>query len=318
MRAQEFLVERWTARTVRDYFDSKENNRVSRGDFTVSRPFDQCIMFRFKTVPDLTRAFFRMAEYYEGNRYAGSTAQDIDMADFLDNFVDRSGSVDYFKFWDGFNITDQSFESWLKGVGKLGQAEQLVVNTVKKSLKRGPYAIIGVAGNTTGTDDHELFHAMYYLRPAYRRSVNKLMKASEFVFEKWSEKYKSSINCSHPRGFSQKAHCAGKRKQNESVEMEMVCEVCGMCEAHANTHVNENLRDWFKDKWVRFGPDGKIRGDCARGSESEGKPKCLPQAKAHALGKKGRASAAARKRRKDPNANRSGPAINVSTKGTKK
>ena len=175
------------------------------------------------------------------------------------------------------------------------------------------------------------------------------MKASEFIFEKWSEKYKSSINCNHPRGFSQKAHCAGKNKQNESVEMEMVCETCGMCETHSEhanldeacwkgyrrkpgtaeyspgscekiseTDLEENLRDWFKDKWVRFGPDGKIRGDCARGSESEGKPKCLPQSKAHALGKKGRASAAARKRRKDPNANRSGPAINVSTKGTKK
>lgn len=78
--------------------------------------------------------------------------------------------------------------------------------------------------------------------------------------------------------------------------------------------LDENLRDWFKDKWVRFGPDGKIRGDCARGSESEGKPKCLPQAKAHALGKKGRASAAARKRREDPNANRTGAAINVATK----
>jgi hypothetical protein len=78
--------------------------------------------------------------------------------------------------------------------------------------------------------------------------------------------------------------------------------------------LEENLRDWFKEKWVRFGPDGKIRGDCARGSESEGKPKCLPQAKAHALGKKGRASAAARKRREDPNANRRGAAINVATK----
>ena len=144
------------------------------------------------------------------------------------------------------------------------------------------------------------------------------MKANEFVFEKWSKKYKSSINCSHPKGFSQKAHCAGKTKQNESVEMEMVCEDCGMCEAHARPDVNENLRDWFKDKWVRFGPDGKIRGDCARGSSKEGKPKCLPQAKAHALGKKGRASAAARKRRKDPDANRSGPAINVSTKGKSK
>jgi uncharacterized protein (DUF2336 family) len=78
--------------------------------------------------------------------------------------------------------------------------------------------------------------------------------------------------------------------------------------------LEENLRDWFKDKWVRFGPDGKIRGDCARGSEKEGKPKCLPQAKAHALGKKGRASAAARKRRQDPNPNRTGKAINVATK----
>ena len=78
--------------------------------------------------------------------------------------------------------------------------------------------------------------------------------------------------------------------------------------------ITESLKDWFKEKWVRFGPDGKIRGSCARGSEKEGKPKCLPQKKAHALGKKGRASAAARKRKQDPNADRRGSAINVKTK----
>ena len=78
--------------------------------------------------------------------------------------------------------------------------------------------------------------------------------------------------------------------------------------------VDEDLKKWFRQKWVRFGPDGRIRGDCARGSDSEGKPKCLPQSKAHALGKKGRASAAARKRRQDPNPNRTGKAINVATK----
>lgn len=81
--------------------------------------------------------------------------------------------------------------------------------------------------------------------------------------------------------------------------------------------VNEDLHKWFKEKWVRFGPDGKIRGDCARGDDSEGKPKCLPQSKAHNLGKKARASAASRKRRKDPNAERSGKAINVNTKKKK-
>ena len=174
MRAKEFIAEGWTARTVKDYFDSQKNNLVSRSDFSISQPFEQCIMFRFKTVPDLTRAFFRMAEYYEG--YSGSKSKDISMADFLDNFVDRTGNVDYFKFWDGFNITDQAFESWLKAAGKLGQAEQLVANTVKKSHRSGQYVIIGVAGNNRGTDNHELFHALYYLRPEYRRAVNKLMR----------------------------------------------------------------------------------------------------------------------------------------------
>ena len=179
------------------------------------------------------------------------------------------------------------------------------------------------------------------------------MCTKQGVAEGWSQKYKKSINCSHPKGFSQKAHCAGKKKHNESIDnvMEMTCPDCGMCQSHGDNskdkldelkcwsgfhrvagtkagfpgscaknktneeQVLENLHKWFKEKWVRFGPDGKIRGDCARGSESEGKPKCLPQSKAHSLGKKGRASAASRKRREDPNANRSGKAINVSTKG---
>jgi hypothetical protein len=78
--------------------------------------------------------------------------------------------------------------------------------------------------------------------------------------------------------------------------------------------LDEDLKKWFKEKWVRFGPDGKIKGDCARGKDSEGKPKCLPQSKAHALGKKGRASAARRKRKQDPNPERRGKAINVATK----
>jgi hypothetical protein len=36
--------------------------------------------------------------------------------------------------------------------------------------------------------------------------------SEDYVEEKWSQKYKSSINCAHPKGFSQKAHCAGRKK----------------------------------------------------------------------------------------------------------
>jgi hypothetical protein len=60
------------------------------------------------------------------------------------------------------------------------------------------------------------------------------MKANEFITEKWSQKYKNSINCSHPKGFSQRAHCAGKKKHNEDITMEQVCPDCGMCQTHGN------------------------------------------------------------------------------------
>jgi hypothetical protein len=35
----------------------------------------------------------------------------------------------------------------------------------------------------------------------------------DYIEEKWSAKYKRSINCAHPRGFSQRAHCQGRRKK---------------------------------------------------------------------------------------------------------
>jgi hypothetical protein len=100
------------------------------------------------------------------------------------------------------------------------------------------------------------------------------------------------------------------QKRVPGTEYEIKKEVCTL----TTMELKENLRKWFKEKWVRFGPDGKIRGDCARGSSKEGKPKCLPQSKAQALGKKGRAASAAKKRRQDPNPERRGAAKNVATK----
>jgi hypothetical protein len=76
--------------------------------------------------------------------------------------------------------------------------------------------------------------------------------------------------------------------------------------------LNENIRQWFQDKWVRMDTKGNIKGQCAR-EEGEGKPKCLPLAKARAMDKEDRAAAAQRKRRQDPNPERSGSAINVAT-----
>jgi hypothetical protein len=46
-------------------------------------------------------------------------------------------------------------------------------------------------------------------------SAKQGMKEDE-VEEEWSQKYKKSIDCTHPKGFSQRAHCAGRKKKNKS------------------------------------------------------------------------------------------------------
>jgi hypothetical protein len=43
-------------------------------------------------------------------------------------------------------------------------------------------------------------------------SVQKLQEQIATLQEKWSTKYKRSINCGSPRGFSQRAHCQGRKK----------------------------------------------------------------------------------------------------------
>jgi hypothetical protein len=43
----------------------------------------------------------------------------------------------------------------------------------------------------------------------YEEALERLIKS---VDEKWSASYKKSIDCNNPKGFSQKAHCAGRKK----------------------------------------------------------------------------------------------------------
>lgn len=107
----------------------------------------------------------------------------------------------------------------------------------------------------------------------------------------WSDKYKKSIDCNNPKGFSQRAHCQGKKKK-----------------------MNEDLRKWFGKGgeggvggggWDRYNTKGERIGKCARG-EGEGKPKCLSKEKAAKMSKKEIAAAVRRKRKSDPVADRPG------------
>lgn len=49
------------------------------------------------------------------------------------------------------------------------------------------------------------------VKQAHQAIVEDLVE--DYIEERWSQKYKRSINCARPRGFSQRAHCAGRKKK---------------------------------------------------------------------------------------------------------
>ena len=66
--------------------------------------------------------------------------------------------------------------------------------------------------------------------PKYYSKLDKT--GLEEVDEEWSEKYKKSIDCNNPKGFSQRAHCQGKKKMNETLlEGSCGCSECETCSA---------------------------------------------------------------------------------------
>jgi Domain of unknown function (DUF6321) len=95
--------------------------------------------------------------------------------------------------------------------------------------------------------------------------MRQLIEHAEQVIiqEKWTKKYKSSINCSHPKGFSQKAHCAGKKKHNEDITTEAVCPDCGMCQTHGNLNeIKKGAKDsnGYSSCWSGYHAAGTKKG----------------------------------------------------------
>ena len=59
--------------------------------------------------------------------------------------------------------------------------------------------------------------------------------------------------------------------------------------------IQENLRNWFKEKWVRIDTQGDISGECGTMKKGKATTRCLPQAKAQSLSQSERKATVAKK-----------------------
>ena len=88
-------------------------------------------------------------------------------------------------------------------------------------------------------------------------------KAFEVYKEDWSQKYKQSINCNNPKGFSQKAHCAGRTKKETIMNLktlvkETIKEV--VAERKLNMFLEKNVPT-NPSKWSYYKSQAKKKFD---------------------------------------------------------
>jgi len=86
------------------------------------------------------------------------------------------------------------------------------MDDINKQLRTALDTAFGSAKGTGSEFRTELAKAQNDYKSAIPTNENKSKKKKE-VEEKWSKKYKKSIDCNNPKGFSQKAHCQGKKKK---------------------------------------------------------------------------------------------------------
>ena len=105
----------------------------------------------------------------------------------------------------------------------------------------------------------------------FGRKVNKEVKVRNqpiqknrcIMAKKWSQKYKRSIDCNNPKGFSQKAHCAGRKKREsimniKSLVKETIKQV--VAERQINLFVEKNTPT-KPSKWSYYKSQAKKKFD---------------------------------------------------------
>lgn len=107
------------------------------------------------------------------------------------------------------NSLTKEIEAIKKAISDKSLAEDAAgVGVVKNS--KDPRYVMATMGDDNDVTAATLPKMMagFHLTKKYK----KLKEEIDTLREKWSAKYKRSINCNNPKGFSQRAHCQGRKK----------------------------------------------------------------------------------------------------------
>ena len=93
----------------------------------------------------------------------------------------------------------------------------------------------------------------------YRTFINKMKEKTKKKNEDWTKKQKKSVDCNNPKGFSQKAHCAGRKarqagKKTKSKSINDGVQIMKITKSKLKEMVREEYLTYLMEKNVPTDP----------------------------------------------------------------
>jgi hypothetical protein len=96
------------------------------------------------------------------------------LEDYMDWYARRFGAFTYYEDWTGFNVPSTALAAFYSGqFDPLLRKEQQLLGLFKNV--RSPFYVIGLYTDRDLT--HEIAHALFFMRPGYRREVRAAMRS---------------------------------------------------------------------------------------------------------------------------------------------
>lgn len=144
-----------------------------------SEPLPGVLHLLYPTRLDLTLALHRIAEFYE-SPYPNIRGKAFTETEFLRAYAKPDGTIDYFSYWDGFNVPATAVEAFFdlnkNGIDckRCSREEHEVMQAWNHRWMIGQYfdyLIATEVGSDPSTLLHELAHARWAIDPPYRAAM---------------------------------------------------------------------------------------------------------------------------------------------------
>jgi hypothetical protein len=140
---------------------------------TARRLADGIFLLRFDSQYTLASTFLRFQEHYESSRFRNRV---FTLEEYMDWYAKRFGAFTYYEDWSGFNVPSSALTAFYEGKFDPLSLKEARFLRLFRRLRR-PFYVIGVASEIELT--HELAHALFSTRPAYRAAVLRAMRGHD-------------------------------------------------------------------------------------------------------------------------------------------